>query len=335
MSNSEWHKVNFQDFINNFNRSIVIETAPTMLYSKKDKEPEVYNALIAFFFIAGFLLIYIALSIIFIEFYFSLTLFLIVIIVAVITDVILLLIYIRSNVRIKPLECWIEIYESVIGGTDTYYCFSYYSVFSGKCHPNKAKNVIYKLYQEFLLKSKIDIGQIEVYLKKDKDDPKKLNVLGFFFQYGEGKPFRSENIDRNSWRFFPYEKSLNENYLAIANWDHQFEWRDDLEIDYDKLHDYAPWVVMNWTAENLKPLTDEYKRSLNWDLRQIESIPKLKPWFGNFETQTHESYRSYKDLQLMNEAIEKVIGNDKEINKLRDLKSYLPKIKSFFRDLIT
>jgi len=334
MSNSEWHKVNFQDFINNFNRSVVIETAPTILYSKKDKEPEVYNALIAFFFIAGFLLIYISLSIIFIEFYFSLALFLTVIVVAVITDVILLLIYIRSNVRIKPLECWIEIYESAIGGTDIYYCFSYYPVFSGKCHPNKAKNVVYKLYQEFLLKSKIDIAQIEVYLKKDKDDPKKLNVLGIFFQYGEGKPFRSENIDRNSWRFFSYEKSLNENYLAIANWDHQFEWRNDLEIDYDKLHDYAPWVIMSWTAENLKPLTDEYKRSLNWDLRQIESIPKLKPWFGNFETQTHESYKSYKDLQLMNEAIEKVIGNDKELNKLRDLKDYLPKIKSFFRDLI-
>ena len=335
MSNSEWNKVNFQDFINNFNRSVVIETAPTILYSKKDKEPEVYNALIAFFFIAGFLLIYISLSIIFIEFYFSLALFLTVIVVAVITDVILLLIYIRSNIRIKPLECWIEIYESAIRGTDTYYCFSYYPVFSGKCHPNKAKNVIYKLYQEFLLKSKIDVAQIEVYLKKDKDDPKKLNGLGFFFQYGEGKPFRSENIDRNSWRFFSYEKSLNENYLAIANWDHQFEWRNDLEIDYDKLHDYAPWVIMNWTAENLKPLTDEYKRALNWDLRQIESIPKLKPWFGNFETQTHESYKSYKDLQLMNEAIEKVIGNDKEINKLRDLKNYLPKIKSFFRDLIT
>ena len=329
MSDSEWYKVDFQDFINKFNKNIVIDTAPTILYSKKDKEHEAYNALIAFFFISGFLLIYIAVSMILIELFFSLILFVVVIIVAAITDGILLLIYIRSNIAIKPLESWIEIYE----GNEIYYCFSYYLVFSGKCLPNKAKNVIYKLYQENLLKSKIDITQIEIYLKENREDNNKLDIIGYFFQYGEGKPFKSENINRNSWKFFPYEKNLNENYLAIANWDHQYEWRNDLELDFDKLHEYAPWVIKKWNEDNLKPLTNEYKRSLNWDLRQIESIPKLKPWVSNIETQTYESYKAYKDLQLMNEAIEKIIGNDKKINKLRDLKGYLLKLRAFFKDL--
>lgn len=333
MSNSEWHIVDFQDFINKFNTNIVIEMAPTILYSRKDKEPEAYNSLIAFFFITGFLLIYISLSIIFINIFFSLILFLVIIVIAILAALILLIIYIRSNVWIRPFECWIEIYESPIGGPETYYCFSYYPVFSGKSHPNKAKNLVYKLYQEYLLGSKIDIAQIEVYLKKEKEHPNNLKVLGFFFQYGEGKPFKSENIDRNSWKFFPYDKNINENFLAIANWDHQFEWKNDLELDYDKLHEYAPWVIMTWNEANLKPLTEQYKDSLHWDLRQIESFPKLKPWFGNFVAQTFESFKSYKDLQFMNEAIEKVIGDDKEISKLRDLKDYLPKIKSFFRDL--
>ncbi|MFX1270013.1 MAG: hypothetical protein ACFFAK_18795 [Promethearchaeota archaeon] len=333
MSDSEWYKVDFQDFINKFSKNIVIDTAPTILYSKKDKEHEAYNALIAFFFISGFLLIYIAVSMILIELYFSLILFVLVIIVAAIADAILMLIYIRSNIAIKPLESWIEIYESIPKGNETYYCFSYYIVFSGKCIPNKARNVVYKLYQENLLKSKIDITQIEIYLKKNREESNKLDVLGYFFQYGEGKPFKSEDINRNSWKFFPYETSFNENYLAIANWDHQYEWRNDLELDYDKLHDYAPWVITTWSKEKLKPLTDVYKKSLNWDLRQLDSEPKLKPWLSNLETQTYESFRAYKDLQLMIEAIENVIGNDKELKKLKDLKGYLLKIRAYFRDL--
>lgn len=333
MSISDWHKLNFQDFIDKFNKNIVIESAPSILYSKKDKEHEAYYALITFFFISGFLLIYIALSIIFIELYFSLIIFLLVITIATIAAVILLVIYVRSNIPIKPLECWIEIFESMKEGNELYYCFSYYPVFSGKCLPNKAKNVIYKLYQENLLKSKIDITQIEIYLKKSIENHNKLDILGFFFQYGEGKPFRSENINRNSWKFFPYETGLNENYLAIANWDHQYEWVNDLELDYDKLHEYAPWVIKKWNEENLKPLTDTYKNELNWDLRQIDSTPKLKPWLGNMHSQTYESYKAYKDLQLMNEAIEKVIGNDKNLNKLKDINEYLLELKAFFRDL--
>jgi len=62
MSDSEWTKVDFQQFLNKYGKEIIIKNAPTILYSKKDKEHEAYNSLIAFFFIAGFLLIYIALS---------------------------------------------------------------------------------------------------------------------------------------------------------------------------------------------------------------------------------------------------------------------------------
>ena len=62
MPDSEWTKVDFQQFINEYGKEIVINNAPTILYSKKDKEHEAYNSLIAFFFIAGFLFIYIALT---------------------------------------------------------------------------------------------------------------------------------------------------------------------------------------------------------------------------------------------------------------------------------
>jgi len=71
MSNSEWNKVDFQHFIDEFGYELIVNNAPTILYSKKDKEHEAYNSLIAFFFITGGLLIYISLSYIF-EFIFNL-----------------------------------------------------------------------------------------------------------------------------------------------------------------------------------------------------------------------------------------------------------------------
>ena len=75
MSISEWKKVDFQQFVNDFGNSVVITNAPTILYSKKDKEHEAYNSLIAFFFITGALLIYIALSYFLATIFFSLVLF--------------------------------------------------------------------------------------------------------------------------------------------------------------------------------------------------------------------------------------------------------------------
>ena len=330
MSVAEWNKVNFQEFINNFSKDIAIKNAPIILYSKKDKEPEAFYSLIAFFFITGGLFIYIALSIFFMAIYFSLIIFIIIILIGVILDMFLIINYIRSNVSIKPLECWIEIFQA----KDKYFCFSYYPIFTGKSLPNKAKNIIYKLYQDEVLKNKIDVTQIEIYLKKQNDNSNNLINMGYFFQHGEGVPFKSEEINRNAWRFFPYEKTKNDNFLATANWDHQYEWRYDLELDYDKLHAYAPWVIKKWDEKSLKPLTDEFKRQINWHLRRIESLPKLKPWMGTLETQTYESFKAYKDIQIVNEVIEKIIGSEIEVRKLKDIKNKLLEIKAYFRDLI-
>ncbi|MCK4384559.1 MAG: hypothetical protein KAW66_14760, partial [Candidatus Lokiarchaeota archaeon] len=226
---TEWSKVDFHQFINEFGIDFILDKAPRILYSKKDKEKEDYNSLIVFFFVASGLLIYISISIFTRIFYFSIVAFFIVIVAAIAVESILIFYYIKSNVYIKLIECWFEIYKSA-----DYYCFSFYPIFSGKSHPNKARDLIFKLYQEEVLKSTIDITQIELYLKLNKQ--KLEDWGGFFFHYGEGKIFNEENIHDNPWKFFPYQKSFNENYLAVANWEHQYEWKNDLALDYDKLN---------------------------------------------------------------------------------------------------
>ncbi len=328
MSSSEWNKVDFNQFINEFDYELIVNNAPTILYSKKDKEHEAYNSLIAFFFIAGGLLIYISLSYIF-EFIFNLGLIIVVSIVAIIIDLFLIINYIKSNVYIRPLECWVEIHRGKSQNDVNYYCFTYYPIFTGKCHPNEVKNVIFKFYQEEVLKSKIDITQIEVYLKINQINKEKI---GYFFQYGEGRPFGDENIIRNSWKFFPSHQSKEENFIAIANWDHQFEWRNDLELDFDKLHQYAPWVIQKWTKMNLKPLNEEFKGRYNWNLRNIISEPKLTPWIAGLENQTYENPMAYWDINIIDEALENIIGKVKEVKKLKKVKNQLPMFKSYFRD---
>lgn len=333
MSGSEWKKVDFQQFVNNFGNEIVIKNTPEILYSKKDKEHEAYNSLIAFFFITGALLIYIALSYFLASVYFSLTLFVIILIIGVIVDIFLIVNIIKFNVYIRPLECWVEVYKGKSEGVFEYYCFTYYPIFTGKCHPNEATNVILKLYQEQIIKSKIDITQIEIYFKLTQEENNDVEKLGYFFQYAEGRPFRDDKINRNSWKYFPSERSGLENYIAIGNWDHQYEWKNDLEFDFDKLHEYAPWVIQRWNEVNLKPLTEEYKVKINWNLRFIESIPKLKPWEGNLDSQTYENPKAHKDLEIVNEVITKIIGQDKKIEKIKDIKDEIPIIKAYFRDL--
>jgi hypothetical protein len=335
MSLSEWNKVEFQEFINIYGKDIIIENAPVILYTKKDKEHEAFNALVGFFFTAGFLLIYIAVSYFLASLFFNLILFITLIIVFVITDLVLIIYVIKSNVYIKPLECWVEIYESESDNISKYFCFTYYPVYTGKCHPNQAKNIILKLYYENVLKSKIDITQIEVYLKVKVNDQNNIEKLGFFFQYAEGKPFKDENINRDSWKFFPYEQLGIENYLAVGNWDHQYEWRNDLEFDYDKLHEYAPWIIQRWDENNLKSLTEENKENFNWKLRKTDSIPKLKPWIGVLESQTYKNPEAYKDLETLDEAVNKIITPDVEIKKIKDIKDEIPRFESYFRDLVS
>jgi hypothetical protein len=333
MSNSEWNKVDFQQFLNEYSKDLVIKNAPTLLYSKKDKEHEAYNSLIAFFFIAGFLLIYIALSYFLASIFFNLILFVIIIVIGVIADVFLIINIIKSNVSIKPLECWVEVYNGRSEQNSEFYCFTYYPIFSGKCHPNEAINVILKLYQEQVLKSKIDITQIEVYMKLDKETSQIKENLGYYFQYAEGKSFKDESIDRSSWKYFSHEQSGIDNYIAVGNWDHQYEWRNDLEFDFDKLHEYAPWVIQRWNEANLKPLTEEYKDKVNWNLRYIESTPKLSPWKGNLEYQSYNNPMAYKDLEIVNEAIAKIIKGAKGIIRTKDIKEEIPIFKLYFRDL--
>ncbi|UCC20817.1 MAG: hypothetical protein JSV62_05930 [Promethearchaeota archaeon] len=43
MSDSEWTKVDFQQFLDKYGKEIVLNNAPTIVYSKKDKEHEAYK----------------------------------------------------------------------------------------------------------------------------------------------------------------------------------------------------------------------------------------------------------------------------------------------------
>jgi len=331
MTDSDWERINFQTFVNEFGINLVITSAPKILYPKKDKEHEATNSLIAFLFAAAITCGYIAAALFLAPIWFSINLFIIVIIIGVIVCVVLLLNYMKSSVFIIPLECWVEIFKSL--KDSNLFCFLYYPIFSGKSYPNRAKDVIYKLYQEEILKSKIDITQIELYVKVSKKDKINTEYIGYYFQNGEGKSFKEVDINRNAWKFFPFKKSLNENYIAVANWDHQYEWRNDLSLDFDKLHAYAPWVIKGWTSVSLKPLTEEYKERLNWSLRYIEDIPKLKPWMEGFENQKHEFISAYKDIELIEEAISKIQGEEYTVETLKDLKEDLFKFKAHFRDL--
>jgi len=333
MSEFGWIQVDFQRFINQFGKEFVIESAPVLLYSKKDKEHEAYNSLIAVFLITGALLVFIALSYFFADIFFNFIIFSIIITIGSTADVILLVNVIKSNIYIKPLECWVEIHKTESKNDTNYYCLTYYPIFTGKCFPNEAKNVIFKLYQDQVIGNTIDLTQIEFYFKTNREEQSIRNNLGFFFQYSEGKPFREEKINRSNWRFFKYNKLKDDNFIAVGNWDHQFEWRNDLEYDFDKLHEYAPWIIQRWNDTNIKPLTIEFKRKINWILRGIESKPKLKPWENNLGSQRYENQNVYRDIESVDRAISKVVGSDKELEKLKDIKEHLFTFKAYFRDL--
>ncbi|MHA2283943.1 MAG: hypothetical protein ACXAC5_24150 [Promethearchaeota archaeon] len=333
MSDSEWSKVDYDQFLEEFGNEIIVKYAPTILYSKRDKEHEAYISLIAFFFIAGGLLIYIAITYFLAPLFFSPILFSVFITIGVISAILLMINYLKSNVYIKPLECWFEVFKGKAIDNTNFYCFSYYPIFSGECHPNEVKNVVYKMYQEEVLKSKITISQIEVYLKLNTVNKESIERIGYFFQYGEGHPFKKENVEDSPWKFFPFNKSDNENFLAIANWTHQYEWKDDLEYDFDKLHQYAPWVIQRWNEFNLKPLTEDFKGQIKWSIRNIDSLPKLKSWEEEFDQFVYQNPKAYDHLTLINNTIKKIIGIEENVEKIRKVKDKLLLIKAYFRDL--
>jgi len=148
MANSEWEKVEFQEFVNTCGINHVVKNAPSLLYSKKDREHKEIYSLIAFMIIAGSLSLYMSFILIYagLYFYSNMLLFIALIIVVIIIESLLLNYYLKTNIYIKPIECWIEVYKGLSQNNFIFYCFSYYIVFSGKCQPNKAKNLIYKLY---------------------------------------------------------------------------------------------------------------------------------------------------------------------------------------------
>jgi hypothetical protein len=311
-----------------------MNNAPPILFSKKDTEHEAFRSLIGFLLVSGGLLIYIAISLIISSIYFGLIPFIIVLVVGGIVDSILILNYLRSNVNIKPIECWVEIHRGKSSNSgNQFYCFTYYPIFSGKCHPNKAKNVILKLYQEEVLKSTIDITQIELYVEINEDKKELKEKIGYFFQNGEGKSFKTEEIMENKWKFFPEVRAQNQNYIATANWYHQFEWRRDLELDFDKLHQYAPWVIQSWTLETLKPLTDPFKKQIFWEKRGLDSIPKLKPWLENLNTQEYINKAYYNDLKIVNKSIREILDEDLELEELSDIQDKLIEFKRYFNEL--
>ena len=113
----EWSKVDFHQFINEFGIDFILNKTPRILYSKKDKEKEDYGSLIAFFFVASGLLIYISISIFTRIFYFSIVAFSIVIIAAIAIECMLFFYYIKSSKIRKGFHtCIIILYKALLQG---------------------------------------------------------------------------------------------------------------------------------------------------------------------------------------------------------------------------
>ena len=71
---------------------------------------------------------------------------------------------------------------------------------------------------------------------------------------------------------------------------------------------------------------------INWEMRNIDPLPKLKPWEKGFEEISYSNPSAHRDFEIVEEAINKVIG-DYEIEKISDIKKDLMNIKAYFRDL--
>ncbi|TFF63716.1 MAG: hypothetical protein EU521_00565 [Promethearchaeota archaeon] len=330
MSDSVWKKVDFEKFIDKFGTQIIIENAPPILYTKKDKEHEAIFSLIASLFLTGSLLIYIALSALFPIIFIGWILTTTFIIVVSVLDIILIYNYIKSNIVIHPIECLFEVFEGLKINSETYYCFQYYPVFSGVSHPNEAKDIVYKIFQEEVLGNTIQITQIEIYLKINETTREAI-ILGYHFPYGEGIAFNNPLVNPNVWKYFPAQKINGDNFISIANWFHQYEWRFDLALDYDKLDKYAPWVIKRWNKDSIKYISEQDKDKLHWELRTVDSSPKLNPW-KDLEKQTYESPLVYEHMQIVENAIDEIVENEGNIEKYKDIKNLIKEFKIYFRE---
>lgn len=293
----------------------ILQNAPPILYNKNDKEKTSVNYLISFFFIVGFYLIFLSIWT-FIEIDlggFELSLFFIITIIVIAIALPLIILYIHKNVYNKPIQSYYEWFIAQSDNIETIFsCLVLYPTFSGKTHPDKGFNRAYKIYEETVLSNKTDITQIEIYFKINSKNPNNLESLeniGYFFKYGEGQQFFDENTNRDVWRFFEALKSKEDNFISVANWDHLYEWRDDLVLDFDKLHELAPWIILRWNNLNLIPLTPEIKEKLRFGKRNITTLPKLKPWAGDLFKQEYHNEAEYNDLKVTQNAIKTILGD--------------------------
>ncbi len=293
----------------------ILQNAPPILYTKNDKDKTSMNYLISFFFVVGFYLIFLSIwTLMEVNLGgFELSLFFIITIIVFAIALPLLLLYIRRNVYNKPIQSYYEWFIAQSDNIETIYsCLVLYPTFSGKTHPDKGFNRAYKIYEETVLSNKIDITQIEIYFKINSKNPnnlESLELIGYFFKYGEGQQFFDENTNRDVWRFFKALKSKEDNFISVANWDHLYEWRDDLVFDFDKLHELAPWIILRWNNLNLIPLTPEAKKKLRFGKRNITPLPKLKPWAGDLFKQEYHNEAEYNDLKVTQNAIKTILGD--------------------------
>jgi len=316
--------------------NFALKNAPPILYTKNDKEIFSTNYLIYFFFIIGFYLVFLSVWT-FLGFnmggfeFFSFT---IITIIVITTAVPLLILYIRGNVYNKPIQSYYELYE-VLSETNenVYLCLVFYPCYSGKSHPDEVFNRVYKIYQESVLSNTIDITQIEVYFKNNTMNLENLQAverIGYFFKYGERQQFYDENTNRDVWRFFKADKSSGDNFISVANWDHLYEWKEDLVLDYDKLHQLAPWIITRWDNLSLIPLTRAIKEELKFDKRYIHQLPKLKPWVGDVSIQEYKSELEHYDLENVQRAIDAILIDNISDKNLKLIKKNAKKFKSYF-----
>lgn len=321
MTDYNWDKVDPDKIQGTEQERFVLENAPPILYTKMDKAISSINSLIILLFMVGFYLIYVSIqyTIGFTVGGIDFIIFVIATIIVVIAAIPLLLIYFRSSGYNKLVKSYYEVYIAHSDNNDAvYYCMVYYPTFSGKIHPNKAFNFAYKLYEKSVLSNSQDVTQVEVYYKGSKRSSeilKNIEKLGYFFNYGEGQEFFREKLNKNAWKFFEGTKSENDNLIAISNWYHLYEWRDDLVLDFDKLHELAPWVVFRWNNLTMVPLTNEIKTTLHFNKRSILAQPKLKPWSSDLKTQEYQGDLADKDLNLVQKAIDNILGGITNITK--------------------
>lgn len=293
----------------------ILQNAPPILYTKNDKDKTSINYLIYFFFIVGFYLIFLSIwTLMEVNLGgFELYLFTIITIIIIVIALPLLILYIRGNVYNKPIQLYYEWFIAQPNNLESIYsCLVLYPTFSGKTHPDKGFNRVYKTYKESVLSNIIDITQIEIYFKINSRDPynlESLEKIGYFFKYGEGQQFFDENINRDVWKFFKASKSNNDNYISVANWDHLYEWKDELVFDFDKLHELAPWIILRWNNLNLIPLTPEAKKKKRFGKRNITTLPKLKPWAGDLFKQEYHNEAEYNDLKVTQNAIKAILSD--------------------------